>query len=42
MQDFRAVPEGQQQDEMTQSPKTVALLAVAGTAWPYSVGPSVV
>jgi uncharacterized membrane protein YphA (DoxX/SURF4 family) len=45
MHDFWAVPEDQQQDEMTQFLKTVAmaagaiaLLAVAGTAWPYSLG----
>ena len=45
MHDFWAVPEDQQQDELTQFLKTVAmaggavaLLAVAGTAWPYSVG----
>jgi len=45
MHDFWAVPEDQQQDEMTQFLKNVAmaggavaLLAVAGTAWPYSVG----
>jgi uncharacterized membrane protein YphA (DoxX/SURF4 family) len=44
MHDFWAVPEEQQQDEMTQFLKNVALaggafalLAVAGTAWPYSV-----
>jgi len=41
MHDFWAVPEDQQQDEMTQCLKNVALaggalalLAVAGTAWP--------
>ena len=40
-----AVPEDRQQDERTQYPKNgtlaggaVPLLAVAGTAWPYSVG----
>jgi len=45
MHDFWAVPEDQQQDEMTQFLKNIglaggalALLAVAGTAWPYSVG----
>jgi len=45
MHDFWAVPEDQQQTEMTQFLKNVALaggafalLAVAGTAWPYSVG----
>jgi len=45
MHDFWAAPEDQQQDEMTQFLKTVAmaagaivLLALAGTAWPYSVG----
>ena len=44
MHDFWAVPEDQQQDEMTQFLKNVALaggaiglLAVAGTAWPYSL-----
>ena len=47
MHDFWAVPEDQQQDEMTQFLKNVALaggafalLAVAGTAWPYSLGVS--
>jgi uncharacterized membrane protein YphA (DoxX/SURF4 family) len=45
MHDFWAVPADQQQEEMTQFLKNVAmaggavaLLAVAGTAWPYSVG----
>lgn len=45
MHDFWAVPDDQQQDEMTQFLKTVAmaagalaLLAVAGTPWPYSLG----
>ncbi|WP_284009645.1 DoxX family protein [Haloarcula pelagica] len=45
MHDFWAVPEDQQQDEMTQFLKNVALaggafalLSAAGTAWPYSVG----
>ncbi|MBV0923110.1 DoxX family protein [Halomicroarcula limicola] len=45
MHDFWAVPEDQQQDEMTQFLKNVALaggalvvLTVAGTSWPYSVG----
>ncbi|WP_262177567.1 DoxX family protein [Haloarcula laminariae] len=45
MHDFWAVPEDQQQDEMTQFLKNVAmaggaiaLLSVAGTAWPYSLG----
>ncbi|MBX0323127.1 DoxX family protein [Halomicroarcula sp. F13] len=45
MHDFWAVPEDQQQDEMTGFLKNVAmaggalvLLAAAGTAWPYSVG----
>ena len=45
MHDFWAVPEDQQQTEMTQFLKNVALaggafalLSVAGTAWPYSVG----
>ncbi len=45
MHDFWAVPEDQQQDEMTQFLKNVAmaggafaLLAVAGTNWPYSLG----
>ena len=49
MHDFWAVPEDQQQDEMNQFLKNVAmaggavaLLAVAGTAWPYSVGLAVV
>ncbi|WP_324758453.1 DoxX family membrane protein [Haloarcula sp. GH36] len=44
MHNFWAVPEDQQQDEMTQFLKNVALaggafalLAAAGTAWPYSV-----
>ncbi|MDS0281748.1 DoxX family protein [Haloarcula onubensis] len=44
MHDFWAVPEDQRQDEMTQFLKNVAmaggavaLLAVAGTAWPYSL-----
>ncbi|MBX0294023.1 DoxX family protein [Haloarcula nitratireducens] len=45
MHDFWAVPEDQQQDEMTQFLKNVALaggalvvLTLAGTSWPYSVG----
>ncbi|MFC7021007.1 MULTISPECIES: DoxX family protein [Haloarcula] len=45
MHDFWAVPEDQQQDEMTQFLKNVAmaggaftLLALAGTNWPYSLG----
>ena len=45
MHDFWAVPEDQQQTEMTQFLKNVALaggalamLTAAGTAWPYSVG----
>ncbi|WP_424004325.1 DoxX family protein [Haloarcula salina] len=45
MHDFWAVPEDQTQDELTQFLKNVALaggavalLAVAGTSWPYSVG----
>ncbi|MFC7028099.1 DoxX family protein [Halomicroarcula sp. GCM10025324] len=45
MHDFWAAPEEQKQDEMTQFLKNVAmaggafvLLAVSGTAWPYSVG----
>ncbi|WP_336338851.1 DoxX family protein [Haloarcula brevis] len=45
MHDFWAVPEDQVQDEMTGFLKNVALaggalalLAAAGTAWPYSVG----
>jgi len=45
MHDFWAAPEDQQQDEMNQFLKNVAmaggavaLLAVAGTAWPYSLG----
>jgi uncharacterized membrane protein YphA (DoxX/SURF4 family) len=45
MHNFWAVPADQQQDEMTQFLKNIALaggalalLAVAGTAWPYSVG----
>jgi uncharacterized membrane protein YphA (DoxX/SURF4 family) len=45
MHDFWAAPEEQKQDEMTQFLKNVAmaggavaLLAAAGTAWPYSVG----
>ncbi|GGK62867.1 DoxX family protein [Haloarcula sebkhae] len=45
MHDFWAVPDDQMQDEMTQFLKNIALaggalslLAVAGTAWPYSVG----
>lgn len=49
MHDFWAVPDDQQQDEMTQFLKNVALaggafalLTVAGTAWPYSVGLSLV
>ncbi|MFC6755553.1 MULTISPECIES: DoxX family protein [Haloarcula] len=44
MHDFWTVPEDQQQDELTQFLKNVAmaggavaLLAVAGTAWPYSL-----
>jgi len=44
MHDFWAVPDDQQQDEMTQFLKNVAmaggavaLLSVAGTAWPYSL-----
>lgn len=44
MHDFWAVPDDQQQEEMTQFLKNVAmaggavaLLAVAGTAWPYSL-----
>lgn len=44
MHNFWAVPEDQQQDELTQFLKNVAmaggaiaLLAVAGTAWPYSL-----
>ncbi|WP_324662045.1 DoxX family protein [Haloarcula sediminis] len=45
MHGFWAVPEEQQQDEMTQFLKNVAmaggalaLLSLAGTAWPYSLG----
>lgn len=45
MHNFWAVPEEQQQTEMTQFLKNVALaggafavLAVSGTAWPYSLG----
>ncbi|WP_276271716.1 DoxX family protein [Haloarcula litorea] len=45
MHDFWAVPEDQQQDELTGFLKNVAmaggalvLLSAAGTAWPYSVG----
>ncbi|MBX0325269.1 DoxX family protein [Halomicroarcula sp. F13] len=45
MHNFWAVPEDQQQDEMTGFLKNVvmaggalALLAAAGTVWPYSVG----
>jgi uncharacterized membrane protein YphA (DoxX/SURF4 family) len=45
MHDFWAVPDDQAQDEMTGFLKNVALaggalalLAVAGTSWPYSVG----
>lgn len=44
MYNFWAVPEDQQRDEMTQFLKNVVLaggviglLAVAGTAWPYSL-----
>lgn len=47
MHNFWAVPDDQVQDEMTQFLKNVALaggalalLAVAGTSWPYSVGMS--
>ncbi|QCC47579.1 DoxX family protein [Halobellus limi] len=45
MHDFWAVPEEQQQSEMTNFLKNVALLggalvflALSGTAWPYAVG----
>jgi len=45
MHNFWAVPEDQQQTEMTQFLKNVALaggavalLSVSGTAWPYSLG----
>jgi len=45
MHDFWAAPADQQQDEMTQFLKNVAMaggalamLAVAGTTWPYSLG----
>jgi len=45
MHDFWAAPEDQQQNEMTQFRKNavmaggaLAVLAVTGTAWPYSVG----
>ena len=45
MHDFWAVPEDQQQDEMTHFLKNIVmagwacvLLAIAGTPWPYSVG----
>ncbi|MFB6091819.1 MAG: DoxX family protein [Haloquadratum sp.] len=45
MHDFWAVPEDQQQSEMTNFLKNVALLggalvflALSGTAWPYAVG----
>ena len=45
MHDFRAVPEDQTQDEMTQFLKTVSLaggalslLAVGGQTWPYAAG----
>jgi len=45
MHDFWAVPDDQRQDELTGFLKNVAmaggavaLLAVAGTAWPYSLG----
>jgi len=45
MHNFWAVPEDQQQTEMTQFLKNVAMaggafamLTLAGTAWPYSVG----
>lgn len=45
MHNFWAVPEDQQQDEMTQFLKNVVmagsafvLLSVGGTAWPYSLG----
>ncbi|WP_254274280.1 DoxX family protein [Haloarcula marina] len=49
MHDFWAVPEDQQQNEMTQFLKNVVMaggalvvLTLAGTAWPYSVGLSLV